>query len=428
MTSLKGKFKFYEDVVEINFSTKFVYFKETLEKMLGLTDDNFSNIKLSYKDEDGDKIEIKTEEDYKIFFDELKKRSDELIMLAEVKEESNISIQQCSVSILAYVQKNNRGNINNVSEQIKEKNKSLELSDEINPNNISNNEKSKEKIVQPQNNNVISNNLNNNNIINNNNLNNNNLNINQINNNNIINNNNLNNNNLNINQINNNNINQNQNNLNINKVIENNNINRNINNNINNLNNINNINNINNFNNINNKVQQPQNFQQPQNQNRQINDNLYVLSFPYYCQLCKIAPIYQALYYCKECKLTICPKCELSEGQKHIHPFYKIQTTQQFDFLMIENSTGIEKLLDGVSNKLEGAYNSMLGFFGTNNNNNNNRNVKNDPVNQRPQRISLIQLARNYYDLRNFTDQQIETALLKANKNIDEAVIILVSQ
>ena len=391
MTSLKGKFKFYEDVVEINFSTKFVYFKETLEKMLGLTDDNFSNIKLSYKDEDGDKIEIKTEEDYKIFFDELKKRNDELIMLAEVKEESNISIQQCSVSILAYVQKNNRGNINNVSEQIKEKNKSLELSDEINPNNISNNEKSKEKIVQPQNNNVISNNLN-------------------------------------INQINNNNINQNQNNLNINKVIENNNINRNINNNINNLNNINNINNINNFNNINNKVQQPQNFQQPQNQNRQINDNLYVLSFPYYCQLCKIAPIYQALYYCKECKLTICPKCELSEGQKHIHPFYKIQTTQQFDFLMIENSTGIEKLLDGVSNKLEGAYNSMLGFFGTNNNNNNNRNVKNDPVNQRPQRISLIQLARNYYDLRNFTDQQIETALLKANKNIDEAVIILVSQ
>lgn len=200
------------------------------------------------------------------------------------------------------------------------------------------------------------------------------------------------------------------------------------NNNINNLNNINNINNINNFNNINNKVQQPQNFQQPQNQNRQINDNLYVLSFPYYCQLCKIAPIYQALYYCKECKLTICPKCELSEGQKHIHPFYKIQTTQQFDFLMIENSTGIEKLLDGVSNKLEGAYNSMLGFFGTNNNNNNNRNLKNDPVNQRPQRISLIQLARNYYDLRNFTDQQIETALLKANKNIDEAVIILVSQ
>ena len=145
MTSLKGKFKFYEDVVEINFSTKFVYFKETLEKMLGLTDDNFSNIKLSYKDEDGDKIEIKTEEDYKIFFDELKKRSDELLMLAEVKEESNISIQQCSVSILAYVQKNNRGNINNVSEQIKEKNKSLELSDEINPNNISNNEKSKDK-------------------------------------------------------------------------------------------------------------------------------------------------------------------------------------------------------------------------------------------------------------------------------------------
>ena len=46
MTSLRGKFKFYEDVVEINFSTKFVYFKETLEKMLGLI--LFTNLNIVY--------------------------------------------------------------------------------------------------------------------------------------------------------------------------------------------------------------------------------------------------------------------------------------------------------------------------------------------------------------------------------------------
>ena len=60
-----------------------------------------------------------------------------------------------------YISKNSSGNINNFSEEAKEKNKSLELSDEINPNNINiDNDNKKEP------NNNIDNNIKNNNIIN----------------------------------------------------------------------------------------------------------------------------------------------------------------------------------------------------------------------------------------------------------------------
>ena len=112
--------------------------------------------------------------------------------------------------------------------------------------------------------------------------------------------------------------------------------------------------------------------------------------------------------------------------------------------------------MDGVGNKLEGAYNSVLGFFGggnrnRNNNNNNINNNNNNNVNQMsgvqnnnnnayqnqnnnaqrqpgPQQVSLVQVARNYYDLRNVSDQQIENALRQTNGNIDYAVILLAGQ
>ena len=67
-------------------------------------------------------------------------------LLVEVKEESDILIKKCSSTILNYVSKNSSLNINNVSEEIKIKEKSLDLSDEINPNNIpKENEKIEEK-------------------------------------------------------------------------------------------------------------------------------------------------------------------------------------------------------------------------------------------------------------------------------------------
>ena len=369
----KGKIKFYDDEADISFPVDYKKFKERLGAILGLSEDMISNVKLSYKDEDGDKIEMKIEEDYNLFIEDAKRKDEILVMTVEIKEESNIDIKQCSSSIFAYVAKNS-GNINNLSEEIKKK--SLELSDEISINNNSNINNEKEN--------------NNKNIIN-------------------------------------------EKNDNINKVILNNNINQNINNqnNINNINvinnniNNNNNNNINSINNINNNQRQ-QNVQRPQAPNMAANKNLCVLSFPYQCNLCLRGPMYHAIYVCRECSLFICQNCELKEGPKHLHPLLKVQNHSQFEFLLGGNISDFEKIVNGVGNKIEGAVDSMLGFFGAKNNN--NQNNKSSYDNKRPQWVSLVQLARSYYDLRNFTDQQIEDALLKSNKNIDQAVILLVSQ
>ena len=426
MQKFNGKIKFYEEQVEVNFPEKYKNFTELLSQILGLSEDFMQNIRLSYRDEDGDKIEIKGEEDYKLFFDEIKKKKDSMELLVEVKEESDILIKKCSSSILNYVSKNSSLNINNVSEEIKIKEKSLDLSDEINPNNIP---KENEKIEEKNNlNNIENKDENNNNIILNNPNNNNNIE-----------------NEIQDNQkaykvILDNNINQNQNNLNnINNNISNNNINNNIENN-------NNINNINNNNNnpkqnqvkhnqqLQNQNQRQNNIiqQQNQNQNQRNNAYLYILSFPYNCVICRRGPIYRAIYYCKECKILICPQCELREGPTHLHPLLKAQNSMQFEALNTAEISSVEKFMNDVGTGIEGAYKSVVGFFGGNKNQNQNQQNQNQNRNNSiiggPQWVSLVQLARNSYDLRNVTDQQIEQALIKTRGNIDEAVISLTVQ
>ena len=140
----KGTLKFYDDKITVLYPSNFDKFKVKLGEMLGLTDDFLNNIRLSYKDEDGDKVEIKVEEDYKLFIEEIKKNKQLIELLVEVKEDSNLLIKKCSSSIINYVSKNSSGNINKLSEQIKEKHNSLELSDEIDLNSIPKEVKEKE--------------------------------------------------------------------------------------------------------------------------------------------------------------------------------------------------------------------------------------------------------------------------------------------
>jgi hypothetical protein len=407
MEKCKGKIKFYEDQVDVIFPDNYDKFNQLLGEILGLSDDFMQNIRLSYRDEDNDKIEIKVEDDYKLFINEIKKKKDTMELLVEVKEESNILIKQCSSSILNYVSKNSSLNINNASEDIKEKHKSLDLSDEINPNNIPNeNEKKREEnnIENKNENNIILNNHNN----------------------------------------------ENQDNQKAYKVILDNNINQNQNlNNINNINNnIQNNNNINNINNIKNDVnnniinphqqkiqnQQQQNVVPQKNDLQRNNAYLYILSFPFTCVICRRGPIYRAIYYCKECKIIICPQCELREGPSHLHPLWKAQNSIQFDALNTAGISTMDKFMSDVGSSIEGAYKSVIGFFGVNQNQNHqnqnqnqNQNRNNNPI-RGPQWVSLVQLARTSYDLRALTDQQIEQALIKTKGNIDEAVILLTSQ
>lgn len=407
MEKCKGKIKFYEDQVDVIFPDNYDKFNQLLGEILGLSDDFMQNIRLSYRDEDNDKIEIKVEDDYKLFINEIKKKKHTMELIVEVKEESNILIKQCSSSILNYVSKNSSLNINNASEDIKEKHKSLDLSDEINPNNIPNeNEKKREEnnAENKNENNIILNNPNN----------------------------------------------ENQDNQKAYKVILDNNINQNQNlNNINNINNnIQNNNNINNINNIKNDVnnniinphqqkiqnQQQQNVVPQKNDLQRNNAYLYILSFPFTCVICRRGPIYRAIYYCKECKIIICPQCELREGPSHLHPLWKAQNSIQFDALNTAGISTMDKFMSDVGSSIEGAYKSVIGFFGVNQNQNHqnqnqnqNQNRNNNPI-RGPQWVSLVQLARTSYDLRALTDQQIEQALIKTKGNIDEAVILLTSQ
>ena len=411
MEKQNGKIIFYGDEVPVTFPPSYNQFLVMLREILGLDENFVSNINLSFRDSEEDKIEIKMEEDYKKFMAEIQKGK-QMTMTIEVKEESNLDIKKCSSSILNYVEKKS-GNINNLSEEIKKNSikldeenniqneKNLDLDENIN-NNFNNEEKANQLIM----NNNFNNNINN---INNNMNNNNNINI---------------------------SIPQKEN-KNMQNLQQNNNINNQIpiqqnriqmpSNNIQN----NNINNINQISQNNNNISQMSQMSQNQNashvdMSKLTNKFLYMISFPYACSLCRVGPIYRVMYFCRECNLVICPRCEQKEGERHFHPLYKVQNGSQFKCLNINGASAMDKIMDRV----EGAYNSVLGFFGAGGNNNQNSNANNRALQQQqvPQLVSNVQLARNIYDLRNVTDQQIEDALIKAQGNIDQAVFSLVSK
>ena len=86
-------------------------------------------------------------------------------------------------------------------------------------------------------------------------------------------------------------------------------------------------------------INQNQPIQTPQRNN----PYLYVLSFPYSCLICKRGPKYHAIYFCRECNMIICPKCEFTERKTHLHPLYKAQNAAQFEGLNINNVSNIEK-------------------------------------------------------------------------------------
>ena len=145
----KGKIKFYDDEIEVLFPVDFNVFKTKLAEMLDLTEDFLINVNLSYNDEKGDKNEIKNLDDYKFFIKNLKERNDLVILLVEIKDESNFNIKNMSNSIISYKEKNNSN--------------SQELRSENINNNISMNENyQKNKNFNNINRNLYNNNINNN--------------------------------------------------------------------------------------------------------------------------------------------------------------------------------------------------------------------------------------------------------------------------
>ena len=191
-----------------------------------------------------------------------------------------------------------------------------------------------------------------------------------------------------------------------------------------------NINNDIQNNNIINEKQVIENYVDGNNKNKPeiVRVELTMIAFPVCCSLCNGGPVYKILYFCKECGKVYCSNCEVQEGLKHPHALFKIQTKEQYDYCNIAGITKLEKIIDGIGSSIGSAYDSVLGFFGrARNPNEESQNQKKKQLPE-PKIVSLVQLTRTYYGLENFTDQQIEEALLKSLGNIEEAAVLLASQ
>ena len=150
------------------------------------------------------------------------------------------------------------------------------------------------------------------------------------------------------------------------------------------------------------------------------------------------------LYYCLVCGIPLCQECEEKLGINHRHPILKVQSKQQFDDLQMKinenskekvnieknnnedssNESGIQKIADNLSNTIK---NSVLFLFGNDNKNENQNSRPIDNQNMVPQKMNLIQLARASYNLDGVSDNQLQEAIEKANGNIDEAIVLLMS-
>lgn len=359
---LKGKIKFYQDELDYTFPKDFSILKTNLCSMLSLTEDFLKNLRIFYFDSDMDKVEIKVEEDYQIFLDEVERSKQPMKLNIEVKEESIIDIKKCSSSIINYKNKMSSGSI---EEDIKNNENPLEVSDEI----IINQEKKLNSKIEEKEDDKDKLNENKDNII------------------------------------------------------------------IKTDNNVKFFPQISNVQNVESNSPSDKNSYQliPQNeeeQNKKMQNHnyLHMLSFPCTCSICKKSPITQCLYYCKECNMMLCEKCEKLEGPRHIHALNKVQNPKQFDYLNLNKLSKFDQFIDGVGNKIEETYNSMIGMFWKNKDKFPGNEVefsRKEQVKPSPQWISLVNLARTTYELSNFTDKEIEAALIKSKGNIDEAIPLL---
>jgi hypothetical protein len=171
---VKGRFKFYDEELEVMFPTDYSTFRNQLSEMLSLSNDSLNNFIIFYKDDKKNKIEIKTQEDFYNFITYIQSKI-ELITLEVESREANINIKNSLNSILSFKErKNSENNINNNNNIINDNNNIINNKNNIiynnnlvgdnrqqrnNDNNINNNRNINNR--QQPNNNDINNNMNN---------------------------------------------------------------------------------------------------------------------------------------------------------------------------------------------------------------------------------------------------------------------------
>ena len=353
----KGRIKFYDEEMDVQFPEDFNLCKKKIGEMIGLSEDELlKKIKLYYNDEDGDKILLTEDNDYKIFFNFLKEndaQKGKSIMIIELRENSEILVKKISEEMSAYKEKHSEEIKNEVDIMNQIKNENLVIKnnkEEDNGNKINENDYKEEENNEKENNNE-------------------------------------------------NNLNQQEN---------------------------------------------QQDNQQDNHQDNNINQDKRKIIYEETCTFCKAKPLYDVFYYCLQCDIKMCSKCELELGKKHSHPFSKIQTYDQYMHSHINlrdkvNNTfqqyggAIQNFLGNLSNMISNNMRINNNNMRNNNNNmrNNNNNMRNNNNNMRNNNNinqnnknykNLIQKMKNDYELNGVPDEKIEEALIKSNGDINKAL------
>lgn len=192
-------------------------------------------------------------------------------------------------------------------------------------------------------------------------------------------------------------------------------------------------------------------------------------NFNVYCNICKKDKKTNIIYYCNDCKIFFCEQCEEDIGKIHKHCYYKIKNQKQYDDVKNKINTfgnkfenlnnNVNKSIINSGNNIENSVKEIFSkgskIFGNiktsltnllnsnendNDNQNNNNNELNNPYsiknNINPQKNVannseedklklLVKQAKESYNLPEFSDKDIEKALVENNGNIEDAVSIL---
>ena len=395
---IKTKIHFFNEKLDIQLNSDFNSFVKNICNILKIPREQYNSLIISYNDEDNDNIILSTEEDYILYWKQLKdKVVNELIV--EIKEDSKINPLACFSSALNY-----QDQIDEVNNQIKNENNNIMK----NNNNFINKD-------------IINNKYSHDNLINNSNIENNNDNFDNFN---LNNNNNLINNKI----INNNN--------NINDIMKN-----------NNINNDNTNYNFDNFNQNNNNLIDNKD---PYSDNAPIDD----IVFDYKCSSCSTYPIIFVLYYCPKCQIHLCEEC-IKKNENHKHPFEKFVSRKELMKLKEKENCEIDKMNKIKEKQINNQNNENNNIPNLINNNieNNEFNlfemIKSIPnplqllkderikyiikknrktINNFREKVSYgpsILKARYQYNLDGIDNKKLFEALKQTNGNIEEALILL---
>ena len=144
--------------------------------------------------------------------------------------------------------------------------------------------------------------------------------------------------------------------------------------------------------------------------NNNINNNDFsqkYITFLETCDVCYKYPIINILYYCLKCENFVCENCE-REPYIHRHSYIKVQTKEQYRNL----NEKINNKDNETKSKLNQIYNGIK------------NSLKTIPIKE-PLLMSLLEIARKKYNLKNIDDNKLKEALIKANGDIDKAIIFL---